>query len=111
MKTVRIYGKALETWRDDRGLITQIEYAFNEYGTDGVIRGTGSEDFQPPRDETISWAYVWTWDGSRRQSGGKRWFDLRSYIGFTKYRNSRKDVLQVLHKLYPEAVEIRLRYL
>lgn len=91
-KTYRIYGKVLETWEHEqengRVRTYQVEIAYKEYDADGELVGAGSEDFSKDRyHKELREAYVWTWDGEKRNKGGYRWFEFE---GRTIYR--RKDV-------------------
>lgn len=110
MKT-RIYGKVLQEWIDHTqgtfGRFVQTEVAYKEYDENGELCGAGSEDFSPERNasETCS-AWVWTWDGHRRNKGGHRWFDCRGIVKFRK--SERKQVKELLLRKYrATAIELR----
>ena len=109
----RIYGKALKRFKseDIRGRAVTIitEYAYREYRTaTGDLAGIGSEDFSPIRENTeMIGAWVWTWDGVRRNKGGKRWFEYQEFIRFRK--SDRAAVRRYLKTKYPLAAAIQLR--
>ena len=110
-RTFRLYGKALNTWThtNEKGyeVLTQVELAYKEYETEtGEFVATGSEDFSSERYNILKKAFVYTWDGKRRNSGGKRWFENRGYILFNS--NDRKAIKEYFKKRYSaELVEIR----
>lgn len=92
MNTYRIYGKVLESWEHEiapgRVRTYQVELEYKEYNERGELVGVGSEDFSTERYfKELRGAWVWTWDGQKRNKGGYRWFELRC---MTLYR--RKEV-------------------
>lgn len=109
---IRIYGKILEVWtaEDARGreITTQTEIAYREYDSEtGELLGSGSEDFSPARERSeIDCRWIWTWDGDRRNKGGKRWFECH---GMIKYRKREKsEVKRYLENKYNSAaLELR----
>lgn len=108
-ETVRIYGKTLETWHDECGRIVQYEIAYREFdATTGEIVGAGSEDFSTVRYRmSTTRAWVWTWDGRRRNRGGHRRFECRGYVTF---RSSERTALRkYLRVKYPDADAIDIR--
>ena len=110
--TVRIYGKVLERWYNDDEkwgkVTTQIEVSYREYDSEtGEIVGAGSEDFSIERwhrDLETRWA--WTWDGERRNKGGKRWFENHGLVRFRK--SEKAEVKRYLQNKYG-AAELQLR--
>ena len=108
----RIYGKVLNTWyanpSSERKVIVQQEIEYRDYDTEtGKIVGSGSEDFSPERRKTDTeerWAF--TWDGSKRNSGGYRWFTDQ---GLYRYRKSDKKAVIELIKNREHAELVQLR--
>lgn len=111
IKTVRLYGKTVEMWTatNERGrdVMTQAEIEYKEYNALGELVATGTEDFSRDRYKEITWAYVWTWDGERRNKGGHKWFERRFFIKFRKAE--RQTLKRYLTARYPEAAEIQIR--
>lgn len=103
MKTFRIYGKKLNTWfiEDEKGRPTlrQVELQYKEYNECGELIGAGSEDFSGERyNREIVHKQVFSWDGEKRNKGGKRWFDDFGFVAINK-RNS-KIVKEYLSNKY-----------
>lgn len=108
MKTVRIYGRTINTWttkkiviwrgqEKEREILVQKEVEYKEYDSEtGKLSATGSEDFTPERWKSeVAEHWVFTWDGEKRNKGGYRWFEDRGkYI----YRKSGKKALEQLIK-------------
>lgn len=112
-RTVRIYGRVLNSWYserfDGRKILVQEEVAYREYDADtGELVATGSEDFSPERwHRQTRTAWLYTWDGSRRNAGGYRWFELQ---GTVKYlRSEARAVRAFLRTRYPDAAALELR--
>lgn len=105
--TYRIYGKVLESWEHEiapgRVRIYQEEIAYKEYDQAGELVGVGSEDFSMDREKReLREAWVWTWNGEKRNKGGYRWFELR---GTVKYRrNDAKFIKEHFKRIYGAAV-------
>lgn len=111
MKTARIYGKTINTWRstDERGrdIVTQYEIAYSEYDEEGNLRRTGTEDFSPARlGKQTKYRWIFTWDGKKLNKGGHRWFDGHGPIRFAgdsgivkaviaKQLNSREHLIEL----------------
>lgn len=112
MANIRIYGKTLEIWTalDERGYerITQREISYREYDSETCeLVGFGSEDFSPEREKMeLENRWAWTWDGERRNKGGKRWFEDH---GLVKFRKSEKAEVKRYLQSKHDAVEIQLR--
>lgn len=111
-ETVRLYGRHLMDWVVDdvngRPRLEQVEIEYREYDTGtGEIVAAGSEDFSRQRLNTLNGAYVWTWDGVRRMSGGQRWFDCRGFYEFPE--SQRGAFRRYLRTKYPDAVAISIR--
>lgn len=102
MKTFRIYGKRLNYWHveDEKGrpILRQVEIAYKEYNEYGELIGVGSEDFSKERYDQIVHKQVFSWDGEKRNKGGKRWFDDFGFVTINK-RDSKivKEYLTKLH--------------
>lgn len=116
---VRIYGRTLNVWTSEKPhpliegrtitVQTQCEREYKDYDSEtGELVAVGSEDFSAARDRTdVTYKYVHTWDGTRRNAGGYRWFECCGYIKFrTRDRKALKDLLKIR---YPEAELIELR--
>lgn len=109
---IRIYGKTLEIWtaEDERGRnrITQREISYHEYDSEtGELVGAGSEDFSPERQKReLEDRWAWTWDGERRNKGGKRWFEDHGLVRFRK--SEKAEVKKYLQNKYG-AAELQLR--
>ena len=86
---MRVYGKVVDRWTADyggRNITVQFEVAYTDYDADWNVIGVGTEDFSPERYYgEVSEKWVSTWDGSRRNKGGHRWFEDR---GLWKFRKS-----------------------
>ena len=104
---VRFYTKKVKVWTHieesnsyERTVIDQIEWAYKDYYLDGTLAGTGTEDFSYQRyaSEMID-VYVHTWDGKKRNKGGKRWFDERTWCKIRK--SDRKMVKKYFENYYP----------
>lgn len=110
--TIRIYGKTLNKWvsedEEGRKRITQLEIAYKEYDSEtGELVGIGSEDFIPAREKSdLENRWVWTWDGEKRNKGGKRWFECYGNIKFRK--NEKAEIKKYLKSKY-KATELQLR--
>ena len=84
------------------GTRTQIadnyfEVYYGEYRDDGTLKATGTEDFTRERwNKQAHMRFVYTWDGVRRNTGGKRWFE---FIGafFTDDPKAFKKYMQTIH--------------
>lgn len=110
--TVRVYGKVLEQWfaynENGREVLTQEEIAYRDFDTEtGELVGVGSEDFSPERERReIDRAWVWTWDGQRRNRGGYRWFENAGYFKFRKSeRAALREYIKARHRV--EVVDLR----
>ena len=109
-KTVRIYGRELESWwsEDDKGrrILRQIELEYTEYDIETCeIVATGSEDFSKQRyKDTLLHKMVWTWDGQKRNRGGHRWFEYSRDVKYIKGKG--KEVKTYLKNMYKMAVGI-----
>lgn len=89
MKTFRIYGKTLNYWHVEHEnggpLLRQIEISYKEYDEYGELIGAGSEDFSGERyNREIVHKQVFSWDGEKRNKGGKRWFDDFGFVTINK---------------------------
>lgn len=106
---VRVYGKTVNEWYDEGGILIQKEVAYKDYDTeDGTVWGIGTEDFSVERwwkDTDRKW--VWTWDGKKRNRGGHRWFEEVRHLSFRKCQRS--ELRKLLKTWYPEAELIQLR--
>ena len=110
-KTYRIYGNVLETWKHEqengRVRTCQVEIAYKEYDAAGELVGVGSEDFSIDRyHKELREAYVWAWDGERRNKGGFRWFDFE---GRTIYRRKDVKLVKEHYKRVYNAAVVELR--
>lgn len=105
--TVRIYGQELESWwsKDEKGrrFLRQIELEYKEYNIEtGELVGAGSEDFSAQRyKETLLNKMVWTWDGEKRNAGGKRWFEYSHSVKYIKGKG--EAVKRYLRNYYKRA--------
>ncbi|WP_373262356.1 hypothetical protein [Hungatella hathewayi] len=103
MKTFRIYGKTLNTWfiEDEKGreILRQVEIAYKEYNECGELIGAGSEDFSRERyNREIVHKQVFSWNGEKRNKGGKRWFDDLGFVTIIKSDSKiAKEYLTNLH--------------
>lgn len=106
---VRVYGKTVNEWYDEGGMLIQKEVSYKDYDTeDGTVWGIGTEDFSVERwwkDTDRKW--VWTWDGKKRNRGGYRWFEEVRHLSFRKCQRS--ELRKLLKTWYPEAELIQLR--
>lgn len=113
MNKVRIYKDIVDTRKayDEalrKEVTTQFEVTYADYYTDGTFVGIGTEDFSPERWSTqVRRGYVYTWNGTRRNRGGNRWFDYQGEI--TYRRGQRKDLDTFLKTRFPgtEVIDIR----
>ena len=112
-RTVRLYGKVLNSWKvrdeQDRLILRQLEVEYKDYDiTTGEVVGVGSEDFSADRwNKTIITKEWWTWDGQKRNAGGHRWFD---YVGYISYQRGKgREVREYLSKSTPDGYTIDLR--
>ena len=71
---MRIYGKTNKIADD------YYELPYKEYRPDGTLKATGTEDFSGARLRTLEVRGIYTWDGQRRNAGGKRWFDYHGHV-------------------------------
>lgn len=109
---IRLYGKTLQEWttQDENGRewIIQSEISYRDIDIEtGDVVATGSEDFSPERKRrelTRKWLY--TWDGERRNKGGKRWFECRGLITF---RSSEKGAVKEYYQRKYKASCIQFR--
>lgn len=102
---MKIYGKTKVIGTVDGGAYLEVNY--KEYRADGSIKQTGTEDFSAKRWSSIPYRFVYTWDGQRRNKGGRRWFDFEGMIRIDDPR-AYKRLTKVL---FPDAeiVEVRTR--
>ena len=95
---VRIYGRLLREWRTDYR-VEQLEYEYTDYTEDGRVVGRGTEDFSLERwNKQTRLFWVWTWDGVKRNAGGKRWFCPERVVRIRNVRGERGRVLEVLKR-------------
>lgn len=93
---VRIYGK--------REKVTDglYEVTYTEYRADGSVHCSGTEDFGRIGDylttRDIALYNVLTWDGSRRNKGGFRWFTDRGALRINRRTTKIKDVKELIIK-------------
>ena len=87
---MKIYGK--HTQIADR----YFEVEYKEYREDGTLKATGTEDFSVERwNKQAHMRFVYTWDGTKRNAGGHRWFDYQTSVwtddtkAFKKYAQAR----------------------
>lgn len=114
---VRIYGKLVREWfadwKDGRQLRTQVEYAYTDYDEDGHPVGVGTEDFSNERfNKHTRLLWIFTWDGQKRNYGGKRWFCPEGTVRIRNVYGERGRVINVLKKIHSgctDAVEVQLR--
>ena len=104
---MRIYGKVKVLWQAEDHKDAYLEVAYKEYREDGSLKATGTEDFSVKRWSKTPIRFVYTWDGERRNKGGKRWFD---YEGAYRIDNP-KGLKGYFKAIRPEAeiVEVRTR--
>lgn len=57
-----------------------LEVKYIEYSNTGEIINEGVEDFSIERYNRLPVYQIWTWDGTKRNKGGKRWFDYAQSI-------------------------------
>lgn len=101
MEYLRIYGKRKEIAPD------YWEIQYREYREDGSLKMVGTEDFSTKRMcKYINAKCVFTWDGQKRNKGGKRFFD---YHGIYRYTGSNKQLKAYIQTQYPKAELIDLR--
>lgn len=107
----RIYGKELNRWteQDENGRtrMVQVELAYKDLDANGNVVATGSEDFSAERLKAqTEKRWVYTWDGTRLNKGGKRWFDCR---GLYTYRKEDRKAVKALmvNKYEAHAIELR----
>ena len=97
---MRIYGKAKQISDN------YYEIPYKEYRPDGTLKATGTEDFSGERAASSNHLYsIHTWDGSRRNKGGKKWFETETYVRV----DNRDGLKEYAKKQYPDAVEIQIR--
>lgn len=108
---MRLYGEIVQRWERDEGkrwlTCYQWEISYKDYREDGSLKQTGTEDFGRERwNNEIRQAFVWTWDGKKRNKGGHRWFEC---VGYITYRRSEvKEVKEYMKRKYnAELVELR----
>ena len=114
MAKVRIYKPfwtKVWTVRDiitSRDVVVQYEYSYTEIDTEsGNVVGMGTEDFSPERyRREVVTRWIYTWDGTRRNKGGHRWFDDRGRV--TYRRTQVADVREYYRNRY-QAAEVQLR--
>lgn len=100
---MKLYGKVKQIGTLDGQPYLEVEY--KEYREDGSLKATGTEDFSANRWASTPIRFVYTWDGERRNKGGKRWFD---YEG--AYRiDDPKGLKGYIQKRVPEAVVVDVR--
>ena len=110
--TYKIYGKTLNTWtaydeKYDCDVTVQREIAYREYYKDThELKQIGSRDFTKYTDHEMTDAWVWSWDGEKRNAGGHRWFQCEGMIKYST--GDSKAVRAHLMKKY-NAAEIQLR--
>ena len=109
---VRIYGRLLREWRTDYR-VEQLEYEYTDYDEDGRIVGRGTEDFSLERlNKQTRLFWIFTWDGQKRNYGGKRWFCPEGVVRIRNVYGERGRVLEVLKRtnIYcAMASEVQLR--
>lgn len=134
---VRIYGRTLTEWMENRetgervrvelpekgwtraearkynGYVwetLQIERKYTEYRLDGSICGTGSRDFVMRLPWYTKSYDLKTWDGAKRWENGAKSCDYHGRI-MTDANTKRADLIRVLKIIDPrcrDAAEIRL---
>jgi len=104
----RLELRYLNGWR-----LEQYEKPYVAYRLNGEIAACGSRDFQPSKGSMglREW-WVWTWDGERRQAGGKKWWMCKGVVT-TDASTRASDMKEVLRAAglmgCGSAVEIDLR--
>ena len=113
MNKVRIYKDIVNKWDvydevKGRMVTTQYEVSFAEYYTDGTFYRIGTEDFSADRyNKQVRLGWVYTWNGTRRNRGGNRWFDFQGSVQYLK--GQAKDVKEFLKTRFPGAEVIDIR--
>lgn len=112
IKKFRLYGDAINRWfsedEDGRKHLTQIEVPYKEYDTEGDLVGEGTEDFSRDRWNSTPFrsAFVYIWDGSKRNKGGYRWFVCKRWI---TYKRKDASLVKQYFKIHYNASEVELR--
>ena len=71
------------------------------------MRCVGSEDFSRERyNKELKKAFVWVWDGVKRNKGGYRWFNMVAYI---TYRKDDAEAVKEYYKHKYNANMVQLR--
>jgi hypothetical protein len=112
MKKTRIYGRTVRTWEAENAngipITYQWEIAYKDYDEDGKVVGTGTEDFSRDRLATETrMAYAYGWNGTRRNAGGHKWWELLTGIRYR--RGEAAAVRHLLYKWYDDVKEVELR--
>ncbi len=71
---MKIYGGKRKISED------YFEVKFTEYSSGGEPINEGTEDFSSERYNRLPVYQIWTWDGIKRNKGGKRWFDYAQSV-------------------------------
>ena len=101
--TIRIYGKRTKITEDEE----YFEVEYTEYRNDGTIKGTGTEDFITKRWNSVKAHMVYTWDGTKRNKGGYRWFDYHGIIWHTGTRKQLTEVLRLAKYQNCKLIDLR----
>ena len=82
-----------------------FEIPYTDFYMDGTIAAVGTEDFNRERKNTIYACWIWTWDGVKRQNGGKRFFENWGLFYFP----NREHAKAYADAMYPDAAKIDIR--
>lgn len=108
----RVYGKEIQQWQavDEKGrtITLQMEVAYKEYDSEtGQLLAAGTEDFSPVRwSHDVAERWLYTWDGSKRNKGGYRWFEDHGQV---KVRKSDIKAYKRYLLMKYNAAEVQLR--
>lgn len=111
---VRIYKRIVREWfsewKDGRQLREQVEVEYEDYDEYGCFCGRGTEDFSNERfNKQTNLYWIYTWDGEKRNLGGKRWFEPQGIVRIRNIYGEKKRVADMLRHSYAWAAELQLR--